>query len=116
MKVIGSILTWVMKKRIHQIELFMKYPHEVQEEWRRKLLNTARNTEIGKKYDFESITSEEEFKRRVPVQNYDEIKDYIDRLLKGEQNLLWPSEVKWFAKSSGTTSDKSKFIPLPKRL
>lgn len=112
MKVIGSILTWVMKKRIHQIELFMKYPHEVQEEWRRKLLNTARNTEIGKKYDFESITSEEEFKSRVPVQNYDQIKDYIDRLLKGEQNLLWPSEVKWFAKSSGTTSDKSKFIPV----
>lgn len=101
-----------MKKRIHQIELFMKYPYEVQEEWLMNLTSTAKNTEWGKKYGYESIHSIETFRKRVPIQNYDTLKPYIERQLKGEQNLLWPSEIKWFAKSSGTTNDKSKFIPV----
>ncbi len=101
-----------MKKRIHQIEFFMKYPNEVQEEWLHTLIHNAKNTEWGKTYDFKSIQSVDEFKRRVPIQNYDTLKPFIERMLKGEQNVLWPSEIKWFAKSSGTTSDKSKFIPV----
>tara|TARA_B100001063_G_scaffold233463_1_gene249711 strand:+ start:27011 stop:28492 length:1482 start_codon:yes stop_codon:yes gene_type:complete len=103
-----------MKKRMHQIELFMKYPIEVQNEWFDDLINDAKNTEWGKQYDYKSIQSIEQFKERVPVQDYDDIKDYVSRLMKGEQNLLWPTETKWFAKSSGTTSDKSKFIPVTK--
>jgi hypothetical protein len=101
-----------MKKRIHQIELFIKYPHEVQEEWFQNLIDSAKYTEWGKKYDYASIYTTRQFKERVPIQNYDTLKPYIERMLNGEQNILWPSEIKWFAKSSGTTSDRSKFIPV----
>lgn len=101
-----------MKKRIHQIEFFMKYPYEVQEEWLQSLLLTSKQTEWGKKYDYKNLESVNDFKNRVPIQNYDSLKPYIERMLQGEQNVLWPSEIKWFAKSSGTTSDKSKFIPV----
>ncbi len=112
MGLLNSILTWVMKKRIHQIELFMKYPHEVQDEIFRKLIQTARYTEFGTKYDFGSITSYNQFRDRVPVHSYEQIFPYIERLMRGEQNILWPSEVKWFSKSSGTTNARSKFIPV----
>lgn len=112
MAIVNSILKWIMKKRMHQIELFKKYPNEVQEEWLQDLINTAQATEWGKKYDFESISSVETFKERVPIQTYDTLKPYIERMLKGEPNILWPSPIKWFAKSSGTTADRSKFIPV----
>lgn len=112
MAIINSFFSWIMKKRIHQIELFTKYPIDVQEELLRKLLSTARNTEIGKFFDYGSMKNVDDFRNRVPVQNYETHKPYIKRLMLGEQNLLWPSDVKWFAKSSGTTSDKSKFIPV----
>jgi hypothetical protein len=90
----------------------MKYPHDVQAELFKKQLDFAKNTEFGKKYDFKSITSYKEYKNRVPVQAYEEIFPYIERLMRGEQNLLWPSEITWFAKSSGTTNARSKFIPV----
>jgi hypothetical protein len=112
MGLLNSILTWVMKKRIHQMELFMKYPHEVQEEIFRKLVNTARFTEFGIKYDFASINSYRQFNDRLPVHSYEDIYPYIERLMRGEQNILWPSEIKWFSKSSGTTNARSKFIPV----
>lgn len=101
-----------MKKRIHQIELFMKYPHDVQDEWFQSLISTAQATEWGKKYDYKSILTPETYRERVPIQDYNSLKPYIDRMLEGEQNILWPSEIKWFAKSSGTTGDRSKFIPV----
>lgn len=113
MTLINSIASWIMKKRVHQIELFMKYPHEVQNEWMHKLLDTAADTEFGEKYDFGSITTYNEFRNRVPLQNYETLKPIIGRIRRGEQDLLWPGEVKWFAKSSGTT-DKSKFLPVTK--
>ncbi len=112
MTLINSVATWLMKKRMHQIELFMKYPNEVQEEWFEKLISAAENTEWGKLHHYKSISTLQEFKERVPIQNYDTLKPYIERMLKGEQNVLWPSEIKWFAKSSGTTNDRSKFIPV----
>lgn len=112
MTIVNSIFTWIMQKRIHQIELFIKYPHEVQEEWFLNLIDTAKYTEWGKKYDYASIYTPSQFKERVPIQTYDTLKPYIERMLNGEQNILWPSEIKWFAKSSGTTSDRSKFIPV----
>ncbi|MEQ8304215.1 MAG: GH3 auxin-responsive promoter family protein [Cyclobacteriaceae bacterium] len=112
MQILNSILTWVMKKRMHQMELFMKYPNEVQEEVWKKLLSTARDTEFGRKYGFEDINTYSEYKNRVPVSTYEEIFPYIDRTMRGEQNVLWPSEIKWFAKSSGTTNARSKFIPV----
>ena len=112
MAIVNSIFAWYMKKRIHQIELFMKYPLDVQEEWFHTLISSAENTEWGKLYDYKSILTISQFKERVPIQNYDTLKPYIERMLKGEQNVLWPSDIKWFAKSSGTTSDRSKFIPV----
>jgi hypothetical protein len=112
MTIVNSFLNWYMKKRMHQIELFIKYPDEVQEEWFFSLITDATNTEWGKKYDYRSIEKIQQFKERIPVQNYDTLKPYIEKMLAGEQNVLWPSEIKWFAKSSGTTSDRSKFIPV----
>lgn len=112
MSLINSVASWIVKKRIHQIDLFRKYPAEVQNEWLKKLLLSAKDTEWGRKYDYQSIKTIQNYQERVPVQDYEGVKHYVDRLRKGEQNLLWPSEIKWFAKSSGTTSDKSKFIPV----
>lgn len=112
MPIISSVLSWFMKQRIHQIELFVKFPHEVQEELLKRLLMTARYTEFGRRYDFSSISNSYEFKNRVPLQDYESLKPYIFRLKAGEEHLLWPTDIRWFAKSSGTTSDKSKFIPV----
>jgi hypothetical protein len=112
MALINSVISWIIKKRIHQIELFMKYPHEVQQEWFKKLIYAAKDTEWGLKYDYKSINKPEVFKERLPINDYNAIKPYIDRLMHGEQNVLWNTDIKWFAKSSGTTSDKSKFIPV----
>ncbi|HAW52222.1 MAG TPA: hypothetical protein DCX54_07845 [Flavobacteriales bacterium] len=114
MPILNSLLSWVMKKRIHQIGLFMKYPSEVQDEWLDRLLASSFKTEWGRKYDYKSIRSLREYKERVPVQDYEDIKPYVKRLQKGEEDLLWPGETIWFAKSSGTTNDKSKFIPVTK--
>ncbi|NOS90985.1 MAG: GH3 auxin-responsive promoter family protein [Cyclobacteriaceae bacterium] len=112
MQILNSILAWVMKKRIHQMELFMKYPFEVQDEVLKKLIGAARYTEFGQKYAFEDLVNYEDFKKRIPVHTYEQLFPYIERLMRGEQNILWPSEVKWFAKSSGTTNARSKFIPV----
>jgi hypothetical protein len=112
MALINSVLSWLMKKRFHQIELFMKYPHEVQDEWFRKLIENGKDTEWGRMYDFKSIHHVDEYKNRVPVRDYETFKPFINRLRKGEQNILWNSEIKLFAKSSGTTADKSKYIPV----
>lgn len=112
MTLINSVVSWFMKKRMHQIELFMKYPLDVQEEWFRKLIAAGRQTEWGKQHNYESIYNYDQFVKEVPISEYEDLKPYIERLRKGEQNLLWNSEIKWFAKSSGTTSDKSKFIPV----
>jgi len=97
---------------MHQIDLFMKYPHEVQEELFKKLITTGRNTEFGRTHGFADVHTEEQFRRMIPVSSYEDICPYIERNMAGEQNLLWPSDVKWFAKSSGTTNARSKFIPV----
>jgi hypothetical protein len=94
------------------MELFMKYPNEVQNELLHELIKKASKTETGKLYDFKTIKSYNIFKSRVPLCNYDDIELNIERCRKGEQNIFWPSNIKWFAKSSGTTNSKSKFIPL----
>ncbi len=108
----NSIASWFLKKRIHQMELFIKYPIEVQKELLDTLIKNARETEIGKLYDFNSIKNYHSFKNRVPIVDYDKIENLINRSRKGEQNIFWPSQIKWFAKSSGTTNSKSKFIPV----
>jgi hypothetical protein len=110
--IINSFASWILKKRIHQIELFLKYPNEVQEELLLTLIRTAETTFIGKKYDFDSIKSYQTFTERIPIATYEDLEPLIERNRKGEQNLFWNTPIKWFAKSSGTTNAKSKFIPV----
>ncbi|HKJ07172.1 MAG TPA: GH3 auxin-responsive promoter family protein [Flavobacteriaceae bacterium] len=110
--IVNSIISWFLKKRKHQMELFLKYPAQVQQELLFKLLHKARNTELGKKYQFENIHSYTEFTKNVPLYKYETFEPLIERTRKGEQNIFWPTAIKWFAKSSGTTSAKSKFIPV----
>ena len=110
--IVNSLASWFLKKRFHQIELFLKYPIDVQNELLEQLLDTAKNTEIGKQYDFASISTYREFAERVPVTSYEDNHLQIERARKGESNIFWPTPIKWFAKSSGTTNSKSKFIPV----
>ncbi len=110
----NSVFSWFIKKRIHQIDLFRKHPIEVQEEWFEHLIEMGQNTEFGRDHNFEKISDLTHFKAYVPIRNYEETKPYIDRCMAGDEDVLWPGKVKWFAKSSGTTSDRSKFIPVTK--
>ncbi|MDT0691063.1 GH3 auxin-responsive promoter family protein [Salegentibacter sp. F188] len=109
---VNSVASWFLKKRIHQMELFIKYPHEVQHELLKNLISTAKNTEVGRKYDFASMKNYQAFADRIPVQKYEDYEPDIERSRRGENNIFWPTPIKWFAKSSGTTNAKSKFIPV----
>src|SRR6056297_1643292 len=114
MQIINSLVNWLNIKRMYQIELFKEHPVDVQQEQLFRIIAKAANTEWGKKYGYHDISSIRDFQERVPINRYEELKPYIDRLLTGETNVLWPGSIRWFAKSSGTTSDKSKFIPVSK--
>lgn len=109
---VHSIASWFLKKRIHHMELFMKYPNEVQLELLQQLINKAKNTEFGRQYDFGNIKNYQDFASRVPLQKYEDMHQVIERSRRGENNIFWPTPIKWFAKSSGTTAAKSKFIPV----
>jgi hypothetical protein len=110
----NALFSWVIKKRIHQIDLFRKFPLEVQDELFFRMLKNAANTAFGKQHKFHKITDYNSFKNSVPLQTYEELKTDVDKLIAGEKNLLWPGTTSWFAKSSGTTSNRSKFIPVTK--
>lgn len=114
MTLIPSIIKWLNTNRIRQIEYFKKDPVKVQNELLLKIIAHAANTEWGIKYSYSTVRSVKDYQSRVPVRTYDEYFPYIERMLNGENNLTWPGEIKWFAKSSGTTSSKSKFIPISK--
>lgn len=107
-----KLLSYAFLKRQHEIERYHTDTEMLQQAQLFRLLTAASNTEWGKKYDFKTIESYNQFASRVPLQTYEEVKPYVERMLHGEKNILWPGEVRWFAKSSGTTNDKSKFIPV----
>ncbi|MFD2552029.1 GH3 auxin-responsive promoter family protein [Bizionia sediminis] len=110
--IVNSIASWFLKKRFHQIELFLKYPNEVQEELLTQLVYTAKDTEFGKNHGFKTINSYQDFANTVPISSYEDYQSMIERSRLGENNIFWPQPIKWFAKSSGTTNAKSKFIPV----
>jgi hypothetical protein len=112
MAILNSILSWFVTKRKYQIDFFKKYPVEVQNDTLFKIIRNGRNTAFGNDHGFHSIETYSQFAAQVPVRDYPAIKSYIDRSVQGEPDVLWPGETKWFAKSSGTTGDKSKFIPV----
>src|SRR5690606_35540685 len=109
---VNSIASWFLKKHFHQIELFLKYPDEVQNELLLNLISIAEDTEIGRQYGFKDITRYADCASRVPVSIYEDYSELIERSRNGESNIFWPKPIKWFAKSSGTTNAKSKFIPV----
>ncbi len=112
MSVINSIASWYLKKRIYQIEMFVKHPVETQMEVFHRLIGNSKDTEWGKRYGYSEIQNLAQFQERVPINNYEGLFPEIERTLKGEKNVLWPGEIKWFSQSSGTTNNKSKFIPV----
>ncbi|MCT4616008.1 MAG: GH3 auxin-responsive promoter family protein [Marinifilaceae bacterium] len=114
MAFINSIVNWLNVKRLSQIDFFKQHPNEIQNETLAKLLKKANRTEFGQNYDFKTIDCLSKFRERIPIHKYEDLHLYIERLRKGEQNILWPTEIRWFAKSSGTTNTKSKFIPVSK--
>ncbi len=112
MPLISSFISWYFKKRWSDIEYSMLNANEVQQETLFSLVRQAKSTTWGTQYGYADIQSYEDFVSRFPISDYEFFKPFIDRTMKGEQNLLWPSNIQWFAKSSGTTSDRSKFIPV----
>jgi len=114
MNLLHSVAKWYFTRALSRIEHVTSHPIETQEAMFRYLIFQGKGTEIGKTYNFDKVATIDDFKQRMPVQDYDSLKPYIERVMKGEQNLLWSSPISWFAKSSGTTSDKSKFIPVSK--
>lgn len=114
MGLLNSIIVNVFKGRIGKVEAFINDPVRYQEYWFKNLIGKAKKTEFGRVHGFEDINSPGTFQQRVKVAEYDDMLPYIERVMKGEQNLLWSTPVRWFAKSSGTTSARSKFIPVSK--
>ncbi len=107
-----TVVAWILKKRKYQIDMFLNYPEDAQKEVLFHLLSTAKDTEIGQRYHFKNIIDYKTFNERLPIQQYESLEPLIERARKGEFNLFWPGKIQWFAKSSGTTNAKSKFIPV----
>jgi len=114
MPFLPSIVKLLNASRIKQIEHFRKHPVDVQNQVLLRIIEAAIATEWGRKYSFQSVRSYTDFQSRVPVISYDELMPYIERMRRGEKDIAWQGEIKWFAKSSGTTSSRSKFIPISK--
>ncbi|MEI7964381.1 MAG: GH3 auxin-responsive promoter family protein [Chitinophagaceae bacterium] len=116
MKLLSSAISKIARMRLWRIEKWINHPVAAQREVLQNLVTTAQYTEFGKKYQFSKLFTVKEYKKKVPIHEYDDIKPYILRMMEGEENVLWNTPVKWFAKSSGTTSDKSKFIPISEEI
>lgn len=112
MSIVSSVITWVLKRRYDQIQAFCRNPHETQQAIFQSIITQASTTEWGRKYGYADIKTIRTFKERVPVSTYEDIYPYIERMMLGEQNILWPTPIHWFSKSSGTTNARSKFIPV----
>ena len=112
MKLLSPAISSLARMRLWRIEGWKNNPLDAQREVLQDLVTSAQYTEFGRKYNFSKLFNVRAFKNAVPIHEYDDLKPYIERMMQGEQNLLWNTPIYWFAKSSGTTSDKSKFIPI----
>ncbi|MFN4300015.1 MAG: GH3 auxin-responsive promoter family protein [Thermaurantimonas sp.] len=110
--IINNVLKWNLQARMDELDFFREFPEKAQRKILHELIDEARYTEYGVKYNFPKIESYEDFRRYVPVVQYETIEPYIARIKKGEHNVMWPGEISYFAKSSGTTNDRSKYIPV----
>ncbi len=111
-KIVNTVVKNYLTYHYRRVERIMEKPHEAQAEWLSHLITTNRFIQFGKEHGFNSIHKYEDFAAQIPVRDYEGHKPYIDRMMLGERDVLWNGQVKWFAKSSGTTSEKSKFIPV----
>jgi hypothetical protein len=114
MGLLNNVFRWFILDRMRQIEAFNSFPGPIQQKVRGELLSSAKDTEWGRKYGFSTISTYSQFTERIPLQDYNSLKPDIDRMMRGEPNVLWPGVINWYAKSSGTTEDKSKYIPVSK--
>ncbi|MEZ5046145.1 MAG: GH3 auxin-responsive promoter family protein [Chitinophagaceae bacterium] len=112
MKILNPAIKSLLKLRWNAIDNFLLNPHSTQVMVFNSLIHSGQFTDFGKKYRFDKITHVKDFQKNVPIHEYDDLKPYIVSMMEGKQNVLWNSAITWFAKSSGTTSDKSKFIPV----
>ena len=112
MKLLSPAISSIARSRLWRIEAWKNNPIDAQREVLQDLVTSAQYTEFGRKYNFSNLFNIRDFKDAIPIHEYNDMKPYIERIMNGEQNLLWNTPVYWFAKSSGTTSDKSKFIPI----
>ena len=112
MKFLSPAISTLARLRSWRIEAWMQHPISAQREVLQDLVTTAQFTEFGRQYEFSKLFTTKSFKQAIPIHEYNDLKPYIERIMQGEQNLLWNTPINWFAKSSGTTSDKSKFIPV----
>lgn len=112
MKFLSPAISKLARMRLWRIENWSNHPVAAQREVLQDLVTAAQYTGFGRKYGFSKLFSLREFKKKVPIHEYNDLKPYIERMMNGEENILWNTPVTWFAKSSGTTSDKSKFIPI----
>lgn len=112
MKLLSPAISRLARLRSTTIERWFNSAVQAQREVLQDLLTAGQYTEFGRKHGLNKVSRIKDFKAAIPIQEYDDIKPYIERLMQGEENLLWNTPVSWFAKSSGTTSDKSKFIPI----
>ena len=110
----NNLLSFLMKKRINNINQFIKNPIKTQQSVLKYLINQGEKTEFGKQHKFQKIITYNDFCQLVPIRTYEETSPYIEQVRNGSTNVLWPGKIKWFAKSSGTTNSKSKFIPISK--
>ena len=113
-QIFNKLVSLYLERRYSQIEYFMEHPIETQERVFKEIVQEGAITEYGKLHGFDNINNHNQFSAQVPLSNYDDLKPYISRMMHGEKSILWPGQIKWFSKSSGTTSDKSKFIPVSK--
>jgi hypothetical protein len=114
MKIFSPALSRLARLRYWRIEHWVDNPEAAQREVLQDLITHGQYTQFGRKYQFAEIFNIRKFKEKVPIHEYEDLKPYIDQILAGEQSVLWNTPVEWFAKSSGTTNDKSKFIPITK--
>ncbi len=112
MKLLSPAISRLARLRLWRFENWISYPVAEQRNILQHLVTQAQYTEFGRKYSFSKLFTVRDFKKQVPIHEYDDIKPYILRMMNGEENILWNTPINWFAKSSGTTSDKSKFIPI----
>ena len=101
------------KQVVKRVSKWANNPHKTQDKVFKKLITSAKNTAFGKDHDFKNITSYNDFKSRVKVQDYEGLRSYVDRIVAGEEDVLWKGKPIYFAKTSGTTSG-AKYIPITK--